>query len=155
MNTSMKEFVCPSNGNQLYQNPQANPPQSALTNYKAMGASCKTSLAMCANTAGTAPYGTSTIHPDGAIYPSRQQYPACRILDGLSHTIMIMETMDDTNSRWMVGAECVLTGLPVPRPVRHGARRRRPPYNYFTPAKLRQHVGRFLGGKRPPVCRPS
>src|SRR5271166_2714452 len=49
MNTSMKEFVCPSNGNALYQNPNLTPPTDALTNYKAMGASCKTSLAMCAN----------------------------------------------------------------------------------------------------------
>ena len=39
MNTSMVEFVCPSNGNQLYRNPNANPPTGAFTNYKGMGAS--------------------------------------------------------------------------------------------------------------------
>ena len=38
INTSMKEFVCPSNRNKLYQQPAANPPLYALTNYKAMGA---------------------------------------------------------------------------------------------------------------------
>ena len=111
INTSMKEFVCPSNGNALYQNPQANPPTCAFTNYKAMGASCKQSLAMAANTTGTAPYGSSTIHPDGAVFPGAGNR-AAEMLDGPSHTIFIMETIDDAASRWMLGSQCTLTGLP-------------------------------------------
>ncbi len=115
LNTSMKEFVCPSNGNNLFQQPLANPPVFALTNYKAVGASCKKSLAMCANPQGQPPYGTVTIHPDGAIYPAGNNLPISQILDGVSHTIIIMETIDDSNSRWMIGSECVLTARPMRR----------------------------------------
>ena len=50
MNTSMKEFVCPSNGNQVFQQPTANPPANAFTNYKAIGTSCKASLIMLRQT---------------------------------------------------------------------------------------------------------
>jgi len=131
MNTSMKEFVCPSNGSLLYQNPQATPPSGAFTNYKAMGASCKTSLAMCTGGSQSPPYGTAAIHPDGAIYPSSGNLPASQILDGLSHTLLMIETVDDSYSRWMLGSECTLTGLPVnavPTGLAPTA-----PYNYFSP----------------------
>ncbi len=112
MNTSMKEFVCPSNGNQLYKYPQQNPPAGAFTNYKAMGASCAASLMFASNQSGTIPYGSvSTIHPDGAIFPGPGSR-AADILDGQSHTIFIIETIDDQMSRWMLGSECTLTGLP-------------------------------------------
>ena len=114
IHTSMKEFVCPSNGNPLYQQPQSSPPQFAFTNYKAMGASCKSSLAFCTNSSGSPPYGTAAVHPDGAIFPSGNNLPISRILDGLSHTIIIMETIDDTFSVWMIGSQRTLTGLPVP-----------------------------------------
>jgi prepilin-type N-terminal cleavage/methylation domain-containing protein len=112
INTSMKEFTCPSNGNPLYQNPSLSPPTMALTNYKAMGASCGKSLAVCANPAAAAPYGSSSMHPDGAIFPGTGSR-AGDILDGLSHTIFLMETIDDSNSRWVFGSECTLTGLPI------------------------------------------
>ena len=110
LNTSMPAFVCPSNGNQPYQS--ANPQGGAFTNYKAMGASCAASLAFAANQSGTIPYGSSaTIHPDGAIYPGTGSR-AADIQDGQSHTIFIIETIDDKMSRWLLGAECTLTGLP-------------------------------------------
>ena len=115
INTSMKEFVCPSNGNALFQEPQATPiPLFAFTNYKAMGASCKNSLTFVgqANSATlTAPYGAPSIHPDGAIYPGTGT-PIANLLDGTSHTIICIETIDDVNSIWMLGSECTLTGLP-------------------------------------------
>ncbi len=115
INTSMKEYVCPSNGNPVYQNPAANPPQGALTNYKAMGATCKNALVFAANPAFTPlPYGDSaSLFPDGAIYPSPNGTREDDIVDGLSHTIFIMETVDYTNSRWVYGQEAVLTGLPM------------------------------------------
>ena len=47
-NTSLKEFVCPSNNNNLYVNPSATPPQGAFSNYKGMAASCANSLTMAA-----------------------------------------------------------------------------------------------------------
>jgi hypothetical protein len=113
MNTSIKDFVCPSNGNPIYQQPANSPPLFALTNYKAMGATCPQSLVFAANPGATVPYGSSGIHPDGAIYPSSANIPAAQCLDGLSHTIFLCETADDTNSRWMIGSECVLTGMAV------------------------------------------
>ena len=51
------------------------------------------------------------MHPDGAIYPAHR-HRAGDILDGLSHTIIIMETIDSSGSCWMLGSECTLTGLP-------------------------------------------
>jgi type II secretory pathway pseudopilin PulG len=112
MNTSLKEFVCPSNNNNIYQNPNANPPTFAFTNYKAVGASTRNSLLMALDPTLTPPYGTSKMHPDGAIYPSDKNLPISDLKDGTSHTIIIMETIDDTNSRWMVGAEATMVGLP-------------------------------------------
>ena len=112
MNTSLQKFVCPSNNNNIFQYPTANPPKFAFTNYKAMGATTRNSLIMAANPAAAPPYGTAAIHPDGAVFPSRGDLPVAGIKDGTSHTICIMETVDDVSSRWMVGAECTLVGLP-------------------------------------------
>jgi hypothetical protein len=110
MNTSLKEFVCPSNNNSLYQD--ADPPQFAVTNYKAIGASTRKCLLVAANPAAVPPYGTAALHPDGAIFPSAGDLQMKSIADGLSHTLFLMETIDDRASRWMVGAECTLVGLP-------------------------------------------
>ena len=67
---------------------------------------------MAANPALSPPYGTAKMHPDGVLNPSDKNLPMDDLKDGTSHTILAMETMDDTNSRWMVGAECTLVGLP-------------------------------------------
>jgi prepilin-type N-terminal cleavage/methylation domain-containing protein len=112
MNTSMKEFTCPSNGNAVYMNPTAQPPTGAFTNYKAMGASSKASLLLAVTPTAAVPYGTATIHPDGCIFPGTGAR-AADILDGQSHSVFIMETIDDTYSRWMLGSECTLTGMPI------------------------------------------
>jgi hypothetical protein len=131
MNTSLSDFVCPCNTNRHFQNATAQPPQFAFTNYKASGASTRGSLLMAANSAGVPPYGPVSLHPDGAIYPACGNLPLSSIQDGTSHTIAIMETMDDTNSRWMVGNECTLVGMPQessPTGAKPTA-----PYVYFTP----------------------
>jgi prepilin-type N-terminal cleavage/methylation domain-containing protein len=112
LNKSIADYVCPSNGNPIYQNPSLSPPTFAFTNYKAMGASCPQSLAFAAVPTGTAPYGSASIHPDGALYPSTSSIPAAQCLDGLSHTIFLCETIDDANSVWMYGSQCVMTGAP-------------------------------------------
>lgn len=143
--TSMKEFTCPSYSGPVY-NLNTSNPQQAITNYKAMGASCKQSLAFAqyvssASNSGAVPYNAATIHPDGAIYPSTTNLPASQFVDGLSHTIFLCETVDNTASCWVIGSECVMTGLPgsgsnsqgtpcsVPTGTTPAA-----PYNYFTPA---------------------
>jgi hypothetical protein len=112
MNTSLKELVCPSNSNNVFQNPTVNPPTMAFTNYKAMGATTRDSLLMASNSSGKPPYGTTEMHPDGALFPSDKNMPMSAIVDGTSHTILIVETIDDANSRWMVGNECTLVGIP-------------------------------------------
>jgi hypothetical protein len=112
MDTSLGELHCPSNNNNVFENPTSNPPRFAFTNYKAMGATTRNSLLMAANPSGTPPYGTASLHPDGALFPSAGNLPLASIADGTSHTITIMETIDDKSSRWMVGAECTLVGLP-------------------------------------------
>ncbi len=121
ISTVMNSYLCPSyNGtdyNQGIGSPNATTAataQQAITNYKAMGASCKQSLQMAAGgtTLPSQLYGTLTVHPDGAIYPSTTNISSAQFLDGLSHTIFFCETMDNTASSWMLGSECVLTGLP-------------------------------------------
>ena len=131
MNTSLMELTCPSNPNNVYQNANANPPQFAFTNYKAVGASTRNSLLMAADSSLTPPYGVATMHPDGAIYSSDKNLPIADLKDGTSHTITIMETIDDTNSRWMVGTEATMVGLPQASPAGSAPS---PPYKYFAPA---------------------
>src|SRR5208283_946926 len=119
MNTRIVYFLCPSApGGSARQNPAAGPQAAAITNYKAMGASTRDSLTMVVNPKAKPPYGTMTpianrvpLHPDGAFYPGL----GLRVfdcLDGLSHTMFIMETMDEAASRWIVGKEVTLVGLP-------------------------------------------
>jgi len=112
MNRSLPELVCPANTNKVFRNAAANPPQFAFTNYKGMGASTRDSLLMASNPAGKPPYGTAAMHPDGAMFPCDKDLPMTAISDGTSHTILLTETIDDKGSRWMVGAECTLVGLP-------------------------------------------
>ena len=109
MDTSVKEFVCPSNANQVFRNP--NPPTEALTNYKGMAATTRDSLKMAATPNGSPPYGTATLHPDGVMAPGTGARFA-DIADGTSHTMVTIESIDDTYSRWTVGTECMLVGLP-------------------------------------------
>jgi hypothetical protein len=114
MNMSLKEFCCPSNSHSIYrdQNTATLPPQFAFTNYKAMGTSTRNSLLLAVSPSAPPPYGTSAMHPDGAVFPSNADIPLASVTDGTAHTIFIMETCDDRGSRWMVGAECTLVGLP-------------------------------------------
>jgi hypothetical protein len=112
MNTPLKELICPSNPNKAFQNPNSNPPQFPFTNFKAVSASTRDSLLMAVDKTATPPYGEAKMHPDGVLYPSDKDLLAADVKDGSSHTIYAMETMDDIRSRWMVGNECMLVGLP-------------------------------------------
>ena len=130
MKTVMKEFVCPTNGNRLYRDPNANPPAGAFTNYKGIGASTKDSLMMALDHSLSPPYGTASLHPDGMMFPGkgtrRDEVP-----DGLSRTIATIETIDDAWSRWTVGREVTLVGLPQ-RSSPTGSTPQ-PPFGYFAP----------------------
>jgi prepilin-type N-terminal cleavage/methylation domain-containing protein len=113
LNTLIKEFTCPSNPNQKYVDPSQSPPFQAFTNYKALSATCCTSLKVCMNPGTQGPYGTaaqSSLHPDGEIYPGTGLGVA-DLVDGTAHTILVTETIDDQCSRWTVGREASMVGL--------------------------------------------
>jgi prepilin-type N-terminal cleavage/methylation domain-containing protein len=118
-NTSIKEFVCPSNNNNVYFNPTSNPPQGAFTNYKGMAATGAASLNVISSGTGQ-PYGTVSLHPDGVLYPSSTNLPMSRMTDGTSHTILLCESIDDNTavgagtgtSLWIDGKQCMQVGLP-------------------------------------------
>jgi len=127
--TSIQEFVCPSNPNKLYLNPTASTTSPgtkvALTNYKAMGATNMRSLSYClSNGSTTSVYGGIAVvasqHPDGAVFPGNGSRLA-DFVDGTAHTIMALETIDDSgtatvptsvSSAWISGACATLVGLP-------------------------------------------
>jgi hypothetical protein len=141
----MKEFVCPSNANNLFQDPTATPPTGAFTNYKAVGASTYNSLAFAANSSASVStvYGTATIHPDGSIFPGNGSR-AADIVDGQSHTMFIIETIDDYASRWVLGSECTLTVLPsASGPI--GPTPTPATYNFFTPPHFDNTFGDASG----------
>jgi hypothetical protein len=134
LNTVIIEYQCPSNPNRRFAQPNASPPNGAFTNYKGMAATCISSLQVVVG--GTNPpycpkgAAPSTIHPDGALYPG----PGIQLqdfLDGTAHTIQVVETIDDVSSRWTVGKEVTLVGLP--NKVVQGARPPDAQYSYYHP----------------------
>ncbi len=113
--TSIPTYVCQSNPNAKYLDPNGqsgSPPAFALTNYKAMGATCMASLAFVTNRQSQAPpYGSASQHPDGAMYPGNGSRIG-DIMDGTAHTIMCVETCDNTQSVWTLGTDATLVGMP-------------------------------------------
>ena len=118
-------FECPSAPSASAPQPRGAKQTAAITNYKTVGASTRDSLKMVVAPGGKPPYGHSKLHPDGAVFPSEKNIPLTAITDGTSHTIMIMETIDEAASRWTVGKEATLVGLPQAssptgeKPARH------------------------------------
>jgi prepilin-type N-terminal cleavage/methylation domain-containing protein len=115
-NSSIKEYVCPSNPNKLFQKPATNPPTLAVTNYKAMSATCSKNLYVQGDATGK-PLGKGTtpsvdICPDGGLIPTPNGTRVADYTDGTSHTIMACETIDVTSSRWTFGSDVCLSGLP-------------------------------------------
>ncbi len=114
--TSIPTYVCQSNPNAKYLDPNGqsgSPPAFALTNYKAMGATCMASLAFVTQQAGsgTPPYGSASQHPDGAMFPGNGSRIG-DIMDGTAHTIICVETCDNTQSVWTLGTDATLVGMP-------------------------------------------
>jgi prepilin-type N-terminal cleavage/methylation domain-containing protein len=131
MKTQLKEFLCPNSPRGLaQQNPAAQLQSTGITSYKAMGASTRDSLKIAADPELKPPYGTAPLHPDGAIFPGNGTRLA-DILDGTSHTILLVETIDEVASRWMVGKEATLVGLP--QKSSPTGTTPKAPYNFFAP----------------------
>ncbi|MGA2035244.1 MAG: DUF1559 domain-containing protein, partial [Thermoguttaceae bacterium] len=106
-NTALKELTCPSNSNKASLTPSATPPtpRYVFTNYKAMGATHIESLDACvaANPASPSPqplYPTTSggpydMHPDGALYPGSVTRFTDFNNDGTSHSVCMVETIDE------------------------------------------------------------
>jgi prepilin-type N-terminal cleavage/methylation domain-containing protein len=118
--TGVGEFLCPSNPNQGFENPNAavNPPgkKYAVTNYKGfvsafcVGFADKPQYITNAPTSGNYPGLNSC---DGALYPTNNGIRISDLADGTSHTILCGETMDFAASSWVAGSDCNMVGIPT------------------------------------------
>jgi hypothetical protein len=104
------ECICPSNPNKTYEDPVNK--QVLFTSYKALGATSAEKLTLSADPNAIPPYDDAKFHPDGALYPTNSGIRSSDISDGLSHTVMVVETIDDTKSCWLAGADATLVGMP-------------------------------------------
>lgn len=115
-NERQSYLICPSN-----RNPMHVPGCGWMTNYKAMGATHVESL-LAASPAPAAPLylpDDKAAHPDGACFPGKD-VALKDFTDGLSQTVLAVETMDPAYGIWTVGAECMLVGLPSRQPNAQG-----------------------------------
>lgn len=121
--TSIPTFICPSYGGRTDFEGQIHKGflgrstgniRGALTNYKAMGGTLKEAIPRkLPGIGGSAPY-TNGEMPDGVLFPSRLS-DACRLTDipdGQTNTVMACETIEDQYSRWVIGTEATVAGLP-------------------------------------------
>jgi type II secretory pathway pseudopilin PulG len=109
-NTLMIGLICPSNPNEHYQDSWKK--LNAFTNYKGMGATSAESLICCVNPDAPPPYGIKLFHPDGALFPG-SGLRIRDLMDGSAHTILVVETIDDSNSVWLAGSDATLVGMPM------------------------------------------
>lgn len=114
--TEVSAFQCPSYSGQKYAAPEKNPPSGALTNYKAISATHKGSLAAAR---GINPYNSGSprydgSHPDGTLYPGVSPKIAS-MSDGTSNTVMVCETAEGKETAmaiWCQGQTAQVVGLP-------------------------------------------
>ena len=133
MNTQMREFLCPSGPRG---SAESTTKSAGITNYKAMGASTRDSLKMVVVPQAKPPYGIMSPPPaPRRCIPTARSFPAKargrRHPDGLSHTIFTIETIDEAASRWTVGKEATLVGLP--QKSSPTGTKPQVPYNFFAP----------------------
>jgi len=116
MATSIDTFVCPTFGGNRYVDPETE--LEAITNYKAMTATHIESYYVATNNTGQTPfYGPQdnprVVHPDGAIYPGSKHGHGAFSRDGESNTILLAESKEQYRSRWTMGTETAVVGIPV------------------------------------------
>jgi len=113
---AMPGFLCPSYSGSSYVDPNATTLLEAITNYKVIGATGQLSLGIkfpSGPTRGRAPdYGDPQDHPDGGIFPGSSHGINGFQKDGTSHTIIVTESVEPYVSRWTVGLETCIVGLP-------------------------------------------
>ncbi|NQT14652.1 MAG: DUF1559 domain-containing protein [Planctomycetes bacterium] len=116
--TVLNEVICPSFRGDRYLDPtSAAIDLEAITNYKVISATHIESLLMAypgpAYTTYTPMYIDADVrHPDGGIYPGSKLKLKDFASDGTAHTILCVETVEQFSSRWFLGMETLLVGLP-------------------------------------------
>jgi prepilin-type N-terminal cleavage/methylation domain-containing protein len=123
--TSINEFLCPSNPNAIYENPNGAtaPPAStgtkhAVTNYKGFCSVFYDGFQPVIQYTGSPPAVAATVYPglstcDGGLYPTNSGIRISDLADGTSHTVLCGETMDATASSWIAGSDCNMVGIPL------------------------------------------
>jgi prepilin-type N-terminal cleavage/methylation domain-containing protein len=122
--TQVGEFLCPSNPNPTFENPQAGTSaitqgqKHALTNYKAMCSAFWDGFKPIYQYSGSgaAPViaGYSGFFQcDGALYPSNLGTKIADLADGTSHTILCAETEDYAYSAWIAGNDVNMVAIPT------------------------------------------
>ena len=112
--TSMQEFVCPSFSGNAYVNPSA-AAMEAISNYKVMAATHiqNQSIASPSPQADSSGYLSSDpTTPNGACFPG-SKLSFNNFTDGTSHTIIVVESKEQSCARWTFGREQALVGLPT------------------------------------------
>jgi prepilin-type N-terminal cleavage/methylation domain-containing protein len=128
--TTVGEFICPSNSNPQADKPSAPtiPPgnKRAYTNYKAMcsvfyhdGFYNKDQYTSTA----VIPSGTyaGLKQCDGGLYPTNTGIRLSDLSDGTAHTILCAETMDYYASVWIAGSDVNMVAIPIKTPPQSAA----------------------------------
>ena len=101
---------CPSYAGPVYVD-QKNK-QYGITNYKALSATHKESLACATDPNAKPKYGERERHPDGGLIPCDKGLKLRDFIDGTSNTMLTVETVDETGSYWAAGSTISLVVLP-------------------------------------------
>jgi len=112
LDTRIGELICPSYQGPRFADPDAK--SGALSTYKGMGATHWESLSVNTDVPEVPKYLPESTwkHPDGAMYPAKAHKLEDFKGDGLSCTVLVVETIEPVAARWAVGAEATLVGLP-------------------------------------------
>jgi len=86
-----------------------NTPRSMISHYKALAATTDESLQAAYATDSTVGYNEET-HPDGAINPETS-YAIDSLTDGATSTILLGETIEPFQSRWLYGDEMEMVAM--------------------------------------------
>jgi prepilin-type N-terminal cleavage/methylation domain-containing protein len=111
--TSMQEFLCPSFSGNPFVNPSVTPLE-AITNYKVMAATHIQSQSIASASPQASLYTQPDLTtPDGACFPGSKLTFTNFSGDGTSHTIIVVESIEQRCARWTYGKEQALVGLPT------------------------------------------
>jgi type II secretory pathway pseudopilin PulG len=116
----INEFLCPSNPNPHFENPNGElGTRHAFTNYKAMCSVFAVGFMDADQYLGT-PKANSVYHGmkscDGGLYPTNRGIRINDLSDGTSHTILCAETMDYSASSWIAGSDVNIVAIPTTIP---------------------------------------